>query len=208
MVWTKLSIAMLCFWSMGAWAADPRCSSRGTPALTFEWLPKNEAEPSVLGSVQIKDASGNIVQVLDNLENYYYEEGSEYFDTDTDFNNDGCADLVLTNAVGAPGNRSSTALLYNPKARRFEVSEALSKITNLSLDSHDKNCVNESWTGGGSFYSARHCWNKGKLVLMSESSGEPLFNDEGKFLCYQHVDTNYHGGKKRKRTKCTKELDD
>ena len=201
MVWTKVSIAMLCCWPLFSWAADPWCSSR---ALQLEWLPNNQAEPSV-GSVQIKNPSGKIVQVLGSLENY--GENSESLRTSRDFNNDGCADLVVTSSVAAIGNESIKAFLYNPRTRRFDVSQALSGIGGLDIDPRDKNCVTGSWKGGAmDFYSARHCWRKGKLVMKSEHSVSPLYNDQGELQCYQNVITDYRGGKKRKRTSCTKEF--
>lgn len=187
---------------MSAWAADPWCSSRGTPALQFEWVPKNTAEPSI-GSVQIKAASGVVVQVIDNVENY--RENSESLDTGRDWNNDGCADLVVTRSVGGSGNESVDAFLYNPKIKQFELNKALSDLGSPELDPNDRNCLTSSWKGGHSiFYGGRHCWSKGKLVMKSKYSVGPV-DKNGEFHCYRHVTIDYRGGKKRKRTKCTKE---
>lgn len=63
------------------------------------------------------------------------------------------------------------------------------------------------WKGGAEdMHSERHCWSKGKLVLKSEYEVSPLYNGEGEFQCYQHVETAYRGGKKHTRTSCTKEF--
>lgn len=195
---------MLCCWTMSACAADPWCSAGAQPALSFEWLPKDKAEPS-LGSVRIRDANGRIVQVLENVENY--REDSASLGTGTDFNNDGCPDLVVTSSMAAIGNESVTAFLYNPRTRRFELSEALSAVGGLQLDSRDRNCVTGDWKGGAQdVYSQRLCWSKGKLVLESEYDVSPRYNKEGEFQCFLHTETVYRGGKKRERTKCTKEF--
>lgn len=155
------------------------------------------------GTVQIKDASGRIVQVLDDVENN--QRSSESLETRKDFNNDGCADLVVTTSVAAIGNESIMVFLYNPNTRRFEVSEALSSIGRQDPDPRDKNCFNSHRKGGAmDFYTARHCWSKGKLVLKSEHSVSPVYNDGGEFECYYHVKTDYRGGKKRERTNCKK----
>lgn len=203
-MWAKCAIAMLCCSSLSAWAADPWCSPRGKPAFTFEWLAKGKANPD-LGSVRIRDAAGKTVQVLADVENYYRD--SESFGTGTDFNNDGCADLTVTSSVAGIGNRSSTVFLYNPRTRRFEANEALSTIGGLALDPKDKNCVNGDWKGGAEdMYASRHCWKAGKLVLMSEYQVSPLYGPEGEFACYEHVETEYRGGKKREKKSCTKEF--
>lgn len=144
-MWAKCAIAMLCCCSLPAWAADPWCSPRGKSAFTFEWLSKGKADRA-LGSVRIKDAAGKTVQVLADVENYYRD--SESFGTGTDFNNDGCADLAVTNSVAGIGNRSSTVFLYNPRTKRFDANEALSHIGGLELDPKDKNCVTGGWKGG------------------------------------------------------------
>ena len=201
MTWKILSIAMLCCCSLPAWAADAWCSSRETPALTFAWQPKNQADPT-LGSVQVKDASGTIVQVIENLENYHGD--SELLRTSTDLNNDGCADLVVTYDLAAIGNESAKAFLYNPNTRQFDFSKALSDIGGLDLDPLDKRCVTGTWKGGeADMVSTRHCWSKGKLLIDSEHDVSARYNREGEFQCYLHVETHYRGGKKRKRTSCT-----
>ena len=143
--------------------------------------------------------------MLDNLENY--GRSSESLDASRDFNNDGCADLVVTSSIAGIGNESAKAFLYNPKTRRFEVSGALSNIGGLDLDPRDKNCVTSYWKGGAmDYYAARHCWNKGKLVMKSEHTVWPTYNGEGELQCFLHVKTDYRGGKKRERTICTKEF--
>jgi len=79
-------------------------------------------------------------------------------------------------------------------------------LSNPGLDPRDKNCVTESGQiGSGDVYTARHCWSKGKLVLKSEARNQPLYNDKGELQCYQLVETEYRGRKKRTRTSCTKE---
>lgn len=67
MAWTRWSLTLLCCCAAHAWAGDAWCRAGGTPALAFEWVPKDKAEPSV-GSVRVKDAYGKVVQVLDGLE--------------------------------------------------------------------------------------------------------------------------------------------
>jgi hypothetical protein len=199
-----LAIAMLCCWFMSASAADPWCSSRGKPSFYFEWLPKDEAEPS-LGSVRIKNASGAVVQVLENVENYRGD--TESLDTGRDFNNDGCRDLVVTSSKGAAGDEGVTAFLYNSNTRRFELSESLSQISNLDLDPRDKNCVTESGKAPPDHvYDARYCWNNGELVKKSEHYSVGVYNKKDELLCYRHERTDYYrGGKKRRRISCTKE---
>lgn len=171
--------------------------------LSFEWEPKDKAEPQ-LGSVGIKNtASGKTVQVLDNVERY---SADTPFGTQ-DLNNDGCRDLVVTSSVAGIGNESKTVFLYSPKKRRFVLSDALSAIGGLEIDPRDKNCVTGSWKGGAAdFYSAKHCWSKGKLMLRSEASVSPMLREDGGLNCYQHVNTEYRAGKKRTRKDCTGEF--
>jgi len=202
-LWKMVSMAMLCCWSLPAWAADPWCSPGGASALRFEWLPKDTSNPSI-GSVRIQDASGNIVQTLDDLESYYGD--SESLGTGTDFNNDSCPDLLLVHSKAPIGNESVRVFLYNAEAKRFEINEAVSELAGPSIDPDDKNCLISSSKGGAEdVYSAKHCWNKGKLVLQSEYDISPLYKD-GKFQCFQHTSTVYRGGKKRTRTNCTKKF--
>lgn len=198
------AMAMLCCCALPAMAADPWCSARATPALTFEWQSANKAEPTV-GRVLVKDASGKTVQVLDKLENYY--GSSESLRSEADFNNDGCRDLVVTNSVAGIGNESKSVFLYQPATRRFVLNEALSEIGGLELDRDDKNCVTSFWKGGAAdMYFARHCWNKGKLLIQRESEVSPRYKEDGEVQCYEHVETEYRGGRKRTRTDCTKEF--
>lgn len=204
MLWKRLSVAMLCCWAMSAWAADPWCSSGGTSALTFVWVPKDKAAPSI-GSVRIKDASGKIVQVLDNVTNEY--GNSESLRSDRDFNHDGCPDLVVTADMAAIGNESVQAFLYDPRTKRFSLHAALSGLGGLDLDPENKHCVTSTWKGGAEdLYWAQHCWNKGKLIIQREYDVSPRYNTEGEFQCYLHVTTDYRGGKKRERTDCTKKF--
>lgn len=198
------ALAMLCCCALPAMAADPWCSARDKPALTFVWQPANKAEPSV-GRVLVKDASGKTVQVLDKLENYF--ASSESLRSGTDFNNDGCRDLVVTNSVAGIGNESSSVFLYQPTTKRFVLSEALSEIGGLELDRDDKNCVTSFWKGGAAdMYFARHCWNNGKLLIQRESQVSPRYKEDGEVQCYEHVETTYRGGKKRTKTDCTQEF--
>lgn len=196
-------MAILCCWSLPAWAADPWCSPGGASALRFEWLPKDTSNPSI-GSVRIKDASGKTVQMLNNVTNDY---GNSESLRNRDFNNDGCPDLVVTADMAAIGNESVEAFLYDPRKKRFELNKALSGLGGLDLDPDDKNCVTSSWKGGAQdIYWAQHCWNKGKLVIQREYDVSPMYNTEGEFQCYQHITTDYRSGKKRERTDCTKEF--
>lgn len=204
MLWKRLSIAMLCCWCMSAWAANPWCSPAGTSALTFEWVPKDKAEPSI-GSVRIRDASGKIVQVLDNLTNEY--GNSESLRSDRDFNRDGCPDLIVTADMAAIGNESVDAFLYDSRKKRFILHKGLSALGGLDLDPENQNCVTSTWKGGAAdIYWAQHCWNKGKLVIQREYDVSPMYNTEGEFQCYQHIATDYRGGKKRERTDCINTL--
>lgn len=204
MAWTRWSLTLLCCCAAHAWAGDAWCRAGGTPALTFEWVPKDKAEPSV-GSVRVKDASGKVVQVLDGLENYYHDTGA--LGTDVDFNNDGCPDLKVTNSVAGIGNESLSVFLYNRATRRFEPNQALSEIGGLDIDSRNRNCVTGFWKGGAAdVHSERHCWHKGKLVKDQEWDVSPRYNGEGEFQCYQHDETTYRGGKKHTHTDCTKEF--
>jgi hypothetical protein len=203
-MWKSLSIAMLCCWCVPAWALDPWCGVRNSSAYSFEWLPDSEADTRV-GSVRIKDAAGAVVQVLDKLENYH--ASSEMLGTSRDFNGDGCADLVVTNSVAGIGNESLSVFLYQPQRGRFVLDEALSAIGGLDVDPRDKRCVTGFWKGGAAdIHTERHCWRKGKLVMVQEYSVSPLYNEEGALRCYEHVTIDYRGGKKRKRRECTKEL--
>ncbi|MBD8530533.1 hypothetical protein IFT83_11155 [Massilia sp. CFBP 13647] len=203
-MWAKHAVAMLCCCSLSAWAAAPWCSPRGKPAFTFQWVARDKADPA-LGSVRIKDAAGKTVQVLADVENYYAD--SKSFDTGTDFNNDGCADLVVTTSVAGIGNESLAVFLYNPRTKRFEANEALSNIGGLELDPKDRNCVTGGWKGGAEdMYSSRHCWKQGQLVMISEYKVSPLYGPEGEFTCYEHVETEYRGGEKREKKSCTKEF--
>lgn len=42
--------------------------------------------------------------------------------------------------------------------------------------------------------------------MQSEYQVTPLYNPEGEFACYEHVETEYRGGKKREKKSCTKEF--
>lgn len=201
-----LSILLLCCSSLPAWAFDPWCGPRGESAYSFEWVSRDQAEPNV-GSVRIKDAAGKLVQVLDNVTNYYWES-SESLGIRRDFNNDGCPDLVVTSEVAKIGNESVEAFLYERKTKRFKRSQALSNVPAPNVDPRDKRCVTGGWkSGADSAYSSRHCWRKGKLVLVSEYKVAPRYEGDSESFCYEHVETTYHGGKKRTRTKCTKTFD-
>ncbi|QNA89952.1 hypothetical protein G4G28_18245 [Massilia sp. Dwa41.01b] len=202
-MWKTLSIAVLCCSSLPAWAADPWCSQRGKPAYRFEWVPEKEADRT-RGSVHISDASGKTVQVLANLGNE--RANSESLDTSRDFNYDGCPDLAVTSDVGDTGNESLTVFLYKPKGRQFELSKALSEIGGLDIDNQHGKCVSGAWNvGEAEYYSSRHCWRQGKLVIDHEYDRTTRVNEDGEFVCMLHVETTYRNGKKRTQTKCTQE---
>ena len=203
-MWKSLPIALLCCWSVSAWAADPWCGTSGSPAYTFEWQPKNEAEPR-LGSVRVRDAAGRTVQVLDAIENYH--ASGDMLGTNRDFNGDRCPDLVVTNSVAGIGNESLSVFLYQPASRRFVFNEALSAIGGLDVDARDKRCVTGFWKGGAAdVHTERHCWRKGKLVLVEAYDVSPRYNEAGELQCYEHETATYHGGRKRVRRECTKEF--
>jgi len=186
-------------------AADPWCGPHPEEVLRFKWLPKDGAEPQ-LGSVQIEDVkNGKIMQVIENLENY---RGDSESLSARDFNNDGCGDLVVTSAIAAIGNESSSVFLYDRSSRRFVFNQALSDIGGLDIDPRNRNCVTSSWKGGAeNMYSAVHCWQKGKLVLQSESSLALLVDEDGNVACYEKIDTTYVNGRKKIRKRCTKTID-
>jgi len=200
----QLCLVLLALWSLSAQAADPWCRPEGKDAFSFEWEPVSKKDPQH-GRVHIKEtASGKTVQVLDDVASYY---GGENAFGIQDFNHDACPDLAIVSEVAAIGNESSAVYLYEPANRRFVLHAGLSDIGGLALDPSDSNCVLGSWKGGAEdFYASRSCWVKGKLVLTSEWSVTPLVNKEGKFQCYQHIDTTYRAGKKKTRETCTKKL--
>lgn len=196
-------MALLCCCPLSALATTSSCGLRGKPAFSFDWLPQDRAEPSV-GSVRVRHASGKTVQVLGNLENHYGDSAS--LQTRSDFNNDGCADLALTNSVGGMGTAGLTVFLYDPATGRFKRNRTLSDIGNLSIDPRDKNCVTGSWkTGADHYRGSRHCWTRGKLVLTEEYAVSPRTNEAGELQCYEQVTTTYRRGKKHERRACTKE---
>lgn len=204
MAWTRYALVFLCCAPLPAMAADPWCSVRGKPALTFAWQPANQAEPSV-GRVLVRDAAGKTVQVLDKLENY--GGSSDSLRTEADFNNDGCRDLVVTNSVAGIGNETISVFLYQPGKRRFVLNEALSEIGGLELASDDRNCVTGSWKGGAmDMYTSRQCWVKGRLVMKSEYQVSARYKEDGEVQCYEHVETAYRGGRKHTKTSCTQEF--
>jgi len=201
-------IALLCCWSCGAWAADPWCGARGKSGYTFEWVAQDAAEAAeaAVGSIRIRNASGTPVQVLDKVRNHYQDSAS--LRTREDFNNDGCPDLVVTSDMAAIGNESVEAFLYDRKTKRFVRSDALSQVPGPNVDPQDRNCVTGGWKGGAEdVYSVRHCWKKGKLVLVSEYDISPRYDKQARFQCYLHTETSYRKGKKHTRTKCTKTFD-
>lgn len=204
MVRRLVSMALLCCCPLSAWAAAPACGPEARDGFTFEWVPKDPSDPTV-GSVRIKAASGQVVQVLDGLNNYWHD--SDGLRTGRDYNNDGCPDLVVTDSMAAIGNESVAAFLYDPATGRFAYSEPLSVIGGLDLDPRDRNCVTGSWKGGAEdVFTDKHCWIKGKLVLKEEYSVSPLYNAEGEFQCYEHVRTVYRDGRKRIRRDCTRKF--
>lgn len=181
-----------------AWAADPWCGPRREEVLRFKWLPKVGVE-SPVGKVQIEEIKkGKIIQELDNVENYRADSESLYT---RDFNNDGCDDLVVTSAMSAMGNETSSVFLYDRTRRRFVFNKELSEIGGIDIDPRVPNCVTSSWKGGADDrYAATHCWRKGKLVLESEYSLTTLVDEEGNVACYEQIDTTYVRGKKNPQT--------
>lgn len=204
MACNKLVFALLGLWSLSARAADPWCSPQGSRAFSFEWAPQDSAQPS-LGSVHIKSTStGKTIQVLDDVENYHANGDAFRY---RDWNNDGCGDLLVVSSVAGIGNESNAIYLYNPKRRRFVLNKALSEIGGLDMDQRDKNCVTGFWKGGAAnFYTSKHCWRNGKLVIRNEYTVGPLIDADGNLKCYRHVTTEYRGGKKKVKKSCTKEL--
>lgn len=200
----KLMMAVFCSSSLSAWAANPQCSAGKKTEFKFEWQPEVSLQARA-GRVLVKDTAGKIVQTLEGLENF--RETSESLGTGRDFNNDGCPDLVVTSGLSGIGNETVTVFLYNPRTRRFEKSKRLSNLGGLDVDPRDKNCVTGSWkTGADSFHFERHCWLKGRLVLMSEEKDSAVLDSAGRLQCYRHVQSDYRDGKKRTRTNCTKEM--
>ncbi|USX29175.1 hypothetical protein NHH73_13205 [Oxalobacteraceae bacterium OTU3CINTB1] len=189
--------------SPSAWA-DPWCGPRPEEVLRFKWLPEGGVESQV-GSVQVEDIkSGKILQVLEHVENYRADSESL---SSRDFNNDGCGDLVVTSAMAAIGNESSSVFLYDRASRRFVFSKVLSDLGGIDIDPGNPNCVTSSWKGGAeNMYAATHCWRKGKLVLQSESSLTMLVDEDGDFSCYEQINTTYVNGRKKIRKRCTKNI--
>lgn len=182
-------------------SATPYC---GAP-LRFAWVPAG-APGTQSGRVDVIDVrSGRTVQRIGGVENYNADQSDAGLDT-VDLNNDGCADLVVTNSVAPIGNRSVTVYLYDRARRRFVANDALSALGDPTVDARDRNCVTGSWKGGAEdVYSSRHCWRDGRLVLVSEYSLSPLYHKEtGEFACYEQVETTYAGKRKRVRRTCTK----
>lgn len=198
-------LAVLCWYPPSARAADPWCGPHPEEVLRFKWLPKGGVESQV-GSVQIEDIkNGKIIQVLDNVENYRADSESL---TSRDFNNDGCGDLVVTSAVAAIGNETSSVFLYDRTRRRFVFNKVLSDIGGIDIDPHNPNCVTGSWKGGADdMYATTHCWRKGKLVLQNEYSLTTRLDQEGNVACYEKVETTYVRGQKKIRKRCTKDID-
>ena len=206
-MWRTIFITLLGLASAPAWSAGNQCSLDAKAIFTFTWIPQTAAEPKV-GSIRITDRARRTVQVLDNLEHYYgdTEAVGDHMDT-RDFNNDGCGDLVFANSVAGIGNISSTAFLYDPARRRFVKHKLLSEVMGLDIDPRDKRCVAGFGKGGASdFHTQRYCWSKGRLVLKEEYSVSPRVNLEGEPTCYLHTTITYRHGKKKTRTRCTKDL--
>ncbi|MBP1204781.1 hypothetical protein JOD97_002823 [Duganella sp. 1411] len=198
-----LTVLSLC--PPSARAADAWCGPHPEEVLRFKWLPKGGVE-SQAGSVQIEDIkNGKIIQVLDNVENYRADSESL---TSRDFDNDGCGDLVVTSAVAAIGNETSSVFLYDRTRRRFVFNKQLSDIGGIDIDPRNPNCVTGSWKGGADdMYAATHCWRKGKLVLQNEYSQTTRLDEEGNVACYEKIETTYVRGQKKIRKRCTKDSD-
>jgi hypothetical protein len=196
----RLLFALCCGVPCAGWAAGASCGA----SVRFAWVPAAAGAQS--GRVDVVDVrSGRTVQRIDAGENYYAGDPDGGLAAQ-DLNNDGCADLVVTNGVAPIGNRSVTVYLYDRARHRFVANDALSAIGDPSVDDLDRNCVTGSWKGGAEdVYSSRHCWRGGRLVLVSEYSLSPLYDKEtGEFACYEQVETTYVGKKKRVRRTCTK----
>lgn len=183
-------------------AADPWCTAQESEVLSFEWIPTDKAEPRI-GDIRIQHvASGRTLQVIRNVENYSDDSNSFRY---RDLNNDRCRDMLVTSSVGGIGNESMTVFLYDRRRKRFVLSKALSEIGGLDVDRLDKNCVTGFWKGGAAdFYTSKHCWRDGKLVIKREYSVSPVVTAGRQ--CYLHTTTEYHGGKKSVKKSCTKEL--
>lgn len=196
----RLLVALCCAVPCAGWAAAASC---GAP-VRFAWVPAAaNAQPGRVDVIDVR--TGRTAQRIENVENYNADLDEGGLEA-RDLNNDGCADLVVTNSVAPIGNRSVTVYLYDRARHRFVANEALSAIGDPSLDERDRNCVTGSWKGGAeNAYGSRHCWRGGRLVLVSEYSLSPLYDKEtGEFACYEQVETTYVGKKKRVRRTCTK----
>ena len=206
-MWRTMFITLLALASAPAWSAGQQCSPDAQDMFSFTWVPRMAADPTV-GSVRITDRAGKTVQVLDNQTYYYGDNEAAGSNMDTrDFNNDGCGDLVFASDVAPIGNTSNTAFLYEPARRRFVENASLSGIGGLDIDPQDKHCVTGFWKGGAyDVGTQKFCWANGRLLLKEEASVSALVNPEGELACYLHTTTTYRGGKKKTRTKCTKEF--
>lgn len=206
-MWPTIFITLLALASTPAWSAGTQCTSNAKAMFTFTWIPQSPAQPTT-GSIRIADRDGQTVQMLDNLEYYYGDSNPAGESMDTrDFNNDGCGDLVIAYSIAGIGNTSSTAFLYDPARGRFVAHDALSGIMGLDIDPRDKRCVTGFGKGGAAdIHASRYCWSKGRLALKEEYSVSPRVNSEGEHTCYMHTTTTYRHGKKKTRTKCTRDL--
>lgn len=206
-MWRTMWLTLLCLASAPAWCAGKECSLDANTMFTFTWVPQT-ANDTHEGSVRITNHAGQTVQVLDN-QTYYYGDDvafNESIDT-SDFNNDGCGDLVFTSDIASIGNIIYSAFLYDPARKRFVNNEPLSGIMGLEIDQRDKGCVTGYGKGGADYFSSeRHCWSKGELVLKEENSVYPVYNKKGALTCYVHATTTYLHGKKKTKTNCTKTL--
>ena len=196
-----LCIALLSALPCAGRAAGASC---GAPE-RFAWVAADAAgaRSGRLDVVELR--SGRTVQRIEVPENYFAGQADGGVES-LDLNNDGCADLIVTRDMAAIGNRMVTVYLYDRARRRFVPNKALSDIGDPTLDERDPNCVIGLWRGGAEdFYSSRHCWRGGRLVLVSDYSQTPLYDKaSNEFACYEVVETTYTGKRKHERRRCTK----
>lgn len=203
MTWSMLIIFSLSCLPTAALAADRWCSPAKGHAYSFAWESAGAAD-SGPGSVRVSNAAGGTVQILANVENY---SGSQELSKIHDYNNDGCDDLAIVSSVAGIGNESNTVFLYDRTRQRFVRSKILSAIGGLELDPRDRNCVTGFWKGGAmDFYTSRHCWKNGKLLIEKEYTVSAVSSEDGTQSCYLHVNTTYRGGKKKVAKRCTQEF--
>lgn len=193
--------ALFCLAPLAGWAANPAC---GVP-VRFAWSQTDAADPHMGRIDVLEKRGGQVVQTIAGVENYYGDVEDGMLATQ-DLNNDGCPDLVVTSSVAAIGNRSVTVYLYDRRRRQFVYHEGLSAIGDPAVDSREPACVIGSWKSGAvDMGSSRHCWRKGRLVLVSEYSLSARYNEAADGVaCYAQKETTWVKGRKRVREWCSK----